>query len=212
MTGAPSRSETPRRARAATSSSSARASGDQQRAVGGPTARRRKTSSGSPGPSYQTGAVLGGDDQPRLLVEVGRQPQRDPLGVEQLPDRLDDLLGAGLVRGDLLDPAGEVVDPLDAVALAGDLAEPPEEQPDHGQHRDDEHPGPRAERRQQQHHDPDRHDDRRDHGDGHQLLAPELRTRDSPTVPMIATVNSERPDQVGDQHGEDQARASPAAR
>ena len=33
-------------------------------------------------------AVLGGDDEPGLLVEVGRQPQRHPLGVEQLADGL----------------------------------------------------------------------------------------------------------------------------
>jgi hypothetical protein len=67
--------------------------------------------------------VLRGDDEARLLVEVGRQPERDAVGVQQLADGLDDLPGARLVRRHLFHPAGEVVDPLDAVTLAGHGAE-----------------------------------------------------------------------------------------
>ena len=101
-------------------------------------------------------AVLCGDDQSRFLVQVGREPERHAFSVEQLANGLDDLLRAGLVRRHLLHPPGEVVDPLDTAALARDLAEPPEQQPDHGEHRNDQDPCPRAQRGQQQGDDPDR--------------------------------------------------------
>ena len=117
------------------------AGGHQERTVGdrGPAAERVV---GVPRTVVPGVTALGGDHEPGRLVQVGGQPQRHPLGVEQLAQRLDDLHGAGLVGGHLLHAAGEPVDALERLALAGDGGEAPVHQHEGDGERGDEQPGP----------------------------------------------------------------------
>ena len=61
---------------------------DEQRALVGGHRAAAEDVVGVAGAVVPDRAVLGGDDQAGFLVEVGRQPERHPLGVEQLADRL----------------------------------------------------------------------------------------------------------------------------
>jgi hypothetical protein len=88
--------------------------------------------------------VRGVDDQLRTLVQVGREPQGDTVGVEQFADRAHDLPRARLVGGDDLHPAGEVVDPLHRAPFAGGPGGHPEDAHEADQQRDDERPAPRG--------------------------------------------------------------------
>jgi hypothetical protein len=124
-----------------------RAVGGQQHRAGHPAGHGALAEQvvGVAGPVVPGQVAVGGvDHQLRPLVEVGRQPQRDPVGVEQLADGADDLAGAGLVGGDHLDPAGEVVDPLHRAPLPGRPGGHPEDADEAHQQRDDERPAPRG--------------------------------------------------------------------